>query len=268
MAGTTIPASRRIATSLPLVLCWIAAVWPLILWLITQSDPEHAVRLAQITATVLARGALAVAGITTLLVLLFPPFPAWIRLAFARMKLSFASDRGPMLKALGELQHFESPAKHLEVGRLALTRSELPLAAQHLSRAVELDGTIAGAHYQLGQLLMRIGQVKTAVAAFHRAEQLDPGHAFGEALLGVGRAALLLGDDQAALVALEDHQKQHGGNCKSNYWLGKARAATGNRQGAIEAMATAAKAPTQRISAEDNWFRALARVWLWRGRRA
>ncbi|MCA8952648.1 MAG: hypothetical protein KDE27_24260, partial [Planctomycetes bacterium] len=197
---------------------------------------------------------------------LFPPFPAWIRLMLERLRLNFASDRGPLLKALAELQHFESAARHLEIGRLALLRSELQLAAQHLARAVELDGSIAGSHHQLGLLLLRIGQVPRAAAEFQRAEQLDPGHAFGDALLNLGKCALLLGDNAGAARVLEEHERRHGGSRKSHYWLGKAKHATGDLPGASAAMSYAAAPPDkQRLTAEENWFRALARVWLWRG---
>lgn len=264
----TVPASRRLLSTLPLLLIWGAALWPLLLWLLTAQDPEAAVRVKQVTGGVVLWTGLTAAAVGAVFALLFPPFPAWIRLLLSRLRVSFASDRGPLLKALAELQHFESATRHLEIGRLALSRSDLQLAATHLSRAVELDDTIAGAHHQLGLLLLRVGQVPAAAAAFERAERLDAGHAFGESLLHLGRCALLLGDAPAAARLLEEHRKRHGGSRKSHYWLGKARQATGEDDAAIEAMRYAAAPAERRLTAEENWFRALARVWLWRwGRR-
>jgi len=265
LAATEAAASASLWRRLPLMLCWLLAIWPITLWLLAQGDPELAVRLAQHATTALI-GCGLVLGLATLVALVaFPPFVAWLRLIVHRIRLSFGSDRGPLLKALGELQHFESAARHLEVGRLALGRSELQLAATHLGRAVELDPDVAGANYQFGLLLFRIGQVPMARAAFERAERLDPGHAFGNAVLEAGRCALVLGDEAAAVQLLEQHERAHGGNRKSHYWLGKARAANGDPDGARKAMQLAAEAPRQQLSAEDNWFRALARVWLWRG---
>lgn len=253
---------------LPLLCCWLVAVWPMLLWLLAHSEPELAVRMAQIATRVAIRGGIGAAIVIGIGLLLFPPFPAWVRLALHRMRLSFANDRSPLLKAIAELQHFESAQRHLEAGRLALVRSELPLAATHLARAVELDPGVASANYQFGLLLFRVGRVDIAQQAFERAEALDRGHAFGSALLEAGRCALLAGDGPAAVRLLEQHQREHGGGRKSHYWLGKARAANGDHGGAIEAMRFAAAPVTQRLVAEENWFRALARVWLWRGRRA
>ncbi|MCR9247302.1 MAG: tetratricopeptide repeat protein [bacterium] len=262
-----LPTWRAALQTLPLAAIWIATIAPLLLWLLARQDPELAVRIKQVTTTAAIRGGLGLALVASVGALLFPPVPAWVRLMFERLRLSFASDRGPLLKALAELEHFASAARHLEVGRLALTRSELPLAAEHLHRAVELDPSIAGAHHQFGILLRRLGHLQQAAVAFQNAEHLDPGHAFGAALLELGRCALLAGDERAAAEILERHRKEHGGSKQSHYWLGKARAAIGEHDSAIAAMKYAAEPTKQRLTPEENWFRALARVWLWRGGR-
>ncbi len=264
-APPVIPTHRRALRLLPLVLVWGLAIWPVVLWLLARSDPVLAVRLKLHLLDALAWAAIVLAAVLIVAALLFPPFPAWVRLMFERFRLNFASDRGPLLNALSELQHVETAARHLEVGRLALVRSELQLAVTHLGRAVELDDQVASAWFQLGRLLLRIGQVPGAIQAFQRADDLDPGHAFGEARLLLGRCAILAGDDAAAIRILEDHSREHGGSKKSHYWLGQARAATGDREGAREAMRYAAEPPQGRLTPEENWFRALARVWLWRG---
>ncbi len=244
---------------------WLLAAVPVGLWLLHRSDPEAAVVLAQRAGTWALR---ALAGAGALLfvgALLFPPVPAWFRLRWHDLRLALGSDRGPLLRALGELQHFASAQRHFEVGRLALLRREWALAVPHLEQAIALEPTMAAAHHGAGTALFRYGQLAHAAAAFARAEQLDPGHAFGDALLHYGRCLDLLGQHDEAVRVLDAHAARHGGNCKSHYWLGQALAAAGDTARARAAFAAAAAPPDQALTAEQNWFRALARVRLWRG---
>lgn len=253
-------------TLLSLAVVWVTAAVPVLLWVLHQFDPVLAVRCALIGSTWLWRAAYALAALGLGLALLYPPFPAWLRLAAHRTKLAVTSDRGPLLRALGELRHFESASRHLEVGRLALQRGDLAVAAPHLQRAVELDPALASAHHQFALLLFRHGQLAAAVHEFSAAETLDPGHAFGDALLHAGRALHLLGDHGHAVQLLRRHAQQHGGSRRSQLWLGDALAAAGDHEGAAAAFAEAAAPPAQKLTAEENWFRALARVRSWRRR--
>lgn len=254
-----------------LCLLWLLAAWPPLLWLLHANDPEAAVRLV-ITVrqtTLHALGALLV----LLLVgcALFPPLPAGIHLFGSRLWSSMTSDRGPLLRAQEQLRHVETAAGHLEVGRLALRLGDPRNAGPHLVRAVELDPSVTGARFQLGLWLLRLGRVAEAQQQFAAVVAADPGHAFGDALLQLGRCAHQLGDDRTAAELLRRHAKEHGGNRQSHYLLAVALRGVGDEAGARDAFAFAA-APVprdRRLPAEERWFRALARVRLWRtGRRS
>ena len=261
-----LPARRRIPSGhrLALLCVWLLAAVPPALWFISETDPELAVQIAQRGWSWCVRATIALAGLLLVAALAFPPVPAWIRLRWSEMRLSVTSDRGPLLRALGELQHFESPQRHLEVGRLALLRREFELAARHLHRTIELDPQLAAAHNMFGSCLLRFGKLDVAAVSFARAEELDPGHAFGDAQLHLGRCLHLLGRSRDAATVLQAHGHQHGGGRKSAYWRGQALEAIGDAAGANTAFAAAAAPPTSRLNAEENWFRALARVRAWR----
>jgi tetratricopeptide (TPR) repeat protein len=248
----------------PLCLVWLAAGVPVALWLVHRSDPELAVRVAQVGGAWLGNGLLGLGAAAFVASLCYPPLPAGVRLLLHRAKLAWASDRGPLMRAAAELRNFESAQKHLEVGRLALQLGDLNLAGPHLLRAVELDRNLSAAHYQLARLLFRIGRLAAAEKAFANAEALEPGHAFGDALLHRGRCLDLLGDHAGAVGVLQKHAAQHGGNRRSQYWLAEALQASGDREGSLAAMRTAAAPTTTPLTAEENWFRARARVDLWR----
>ena len=251
---------------LPLAAVWCCAALPVLLYLIHLSDPVLAVEVAN-TLSLWTGRALLVGGAVTLVGLLaFPPFPAWVRRAVDRVRRSWTVDRGPMLQALKDLEHFETAQKHFEVARLAWIRTDLQLVGPHAARAVELDPSMPQAHHLLGQFLLRVGALPQAYQAFSNAERLDPGHAFGESLLLSARAAALAGRLDEALCAYEQHAASHGGGHRSHYFYGQALAAAGRPAEAAREFARAAADPGQRLPPEEAWYRALARVKRWRYR--
>ncbi len=247
---------------LPLALVWLAAAFPPALWLVHAADPELAVRIAQGTGRALWTGAWTGLGVLAIAFVLFPPVPAWLRRAGSRTWLALTMDQGPLYKALSELRHFETGARHAEIGRLLRLRRQNEAALQHLRAAVELDPNVASAWHQFGLVAFAQHEWQAAATAFEHAEALDPGHAFGDAALHLGRCLYQLGDARA-LAVLQAHQQRHGGGPRSHLWLADALERAGDRAGATAALREAAAPPRQRLTAEENWFRALARVRLW-----
>ncbi len=253
---------------LPLAAVWCCALLPLALYALHAQDPVLAVEAANLLAdwslrALLGGGAVALVGL-----LAYPPFPAWVRRAVDRVRRSWTVDRGPMLHALKDLEHFETAQKHYEVARLAWIRTDLQLVGPHAARAVELDPSLPQAHHLLGQFLLRLGALQPAREAFQNAERLDPGHAFGESLLLGARAAALAGRLDEALEDYARHAARHGGGHRSHYFHGEALAAAGRADEAARAFAQAAADPGQRLPPEEAYYRALARVKRWRYRGA
>lgn len=248
--------------ALPLLCIWAAAAWPFVLWLVHQGDPEAAVALAQGLAHLAMQTAWSSLLVGALLLLMFPPAPAFVRRAGARIWMRMTFDQGPLLRALGELQHFENGPRHAEVGRLLRLRGDFAAALPHLRTAVELDPSVPGSWHQFGLALFRLRAFPEAAAAFANAEHLDAGHAFGDSVLYLGRALHEIHDPRA-LPTLQLHRQRHGGGPRSLLWLAEALARAGQHAEARAMLRLAAAPPTVALSAEENWFRALARVRLW-----
>lgn len=251
-----------VARHLPLAGVWLLAAWPVLLWLLQGSDPELAVAVAHRTAAILWSTLWWTLGGGLVACLLLPPVPAWLRWQGGRIWRGLSTDQAPLRRALAELRHFATGPRHAEVGRLARLRDQHALAKEHLARAVELEPEAPSNWYQLGLVQFADGQWAAAAESFRQAEERDPGHAFGDALLRRGRALHELGD-AAALPLLVHHQRQHGGGPRSHLWLAEAHQCFGDRTAAIAALRTAAAPPTTKLSAEENWCRARARVRLW-----
>lgn len=256
------PFFANAARQLPLTLVWAAALWPVVLWLVHARDPVAAVRLAQGAAAAWAAVWPWALGSTLATAALFPPAPAFVWRALHRARQALLLDQQALLLRLDDLRQFETAARHLEVGRMLRQARKHEQAIPHLGRAVELDETMAGGWHQLGLALFALHQWPAAARCCERAEALDPGHAFGDALLVLGRCLFMVKDGRA-LATLEEHARRHGGGPRSWLWLAEARARAGDPSGAVAALRQAAQKPTVALSPEDGWFRALARVRLW-----
>lgn len=254
---------RRVGAALPLLLVWLLAAWPVVLYVVHRSDPVAAVLLAQFAARWLTRVAVGWALLLGLACLLYPPLPAWLRLAGHNVWRRLGTSEAPLRRALADLAHFESAQRQLEVARLSWQRGKAEAAAVHARRAIELDAQIASAWHLYGLALFAQNAFDGAAQSFAQAEQLDPGHAFGDALLLQGRCRFLLGEP-SGLELLRQHERQHGGGARSHVWLANALARAGDQEAALAALRTAAQKPLHRTTAEDGLFRARARVRLWR----
>jgi len=247
----------------PLVAIWLLAAWPAVLYLVHHGDPVAAVQLAQFAARWLTRIAVGSALLLGTACLLYPPLPAWLRVVGQGTWRRLGTSDAPLRRALADLAQFESAQRQLEVARLSWQRGLAEAAAMHARRATELDPQIASAWHLLGLAWFAQSAFDLAAAAFAQAERLDPGHAFGDALLLHGRCRFLLGEP-GALELLRQHARQHGGGARSHVWLAEALTHAGEQAAAVAALRTAAQKPPQRTTAEDSLFRAHARVRLWR----
>ena len=262
--GVAIPLRARLPALWPLAAIWAIALLPVLLWLVSQQAPQTAVAIANTARQIAMQTLLVVVVAAVVGLMVYPPLPAWLRRFKDRLRTSWSADRGPITRALSELQHFETAQKHFEVAKLAWIRSDYPLVGKHVGRSVELDATMPHAQHLLGLFSLRIGALPTALAAFTAAEQLDQGHAFGDAQLHLARAQHLTGQLEASLQTYADYERNHGGSHRSHYWHGEALLAAGQAEAAALAFQAAAADPKMRLTSEENWFRARARVRCWR----
>ena len=194
--------------------------------------------------------------------LVWPPFLPSLRLSWRRLKGRLSVDRGPMLEALADLEHFETAPKHLAVARTAHTLGDVRRALPHAVKAVELDPQLLSARYTLGVLLREIGQTPEAVRQLGFVIERDHDRTFPGALIERARALLSLRADGEALVMLERHRQNYGPQRTCSLLRGRALRGLGREDEAKAAFTEAAAPPPEgvNLSAEDALTRAQAKV--------
>lgn len=105
----------------------------------------------------------------------------------------------------------------------------------------------------------RSGDVGGAEQAFRAALDLDPAAGFGAAALGCARLSLVLGDHEAALEALDQHDRRHGPSPEGSFWRSRAERLAGRHE-----QADLARRQVLELAARPGTRG--AQGWAWRAR--
>ena len=251
---------------LGLGLLWVIGLWPLLLLLLFYSlGPMPTVQLQIVLESWAGQLGLVLLVLGGIALLIYPPFPAGVRLLASRTLARMNTDREPLLRAQSDLRNFESAARHLEAGRAAVNTGSPEMAIPHLVRSLELEPSQPAAMHKLGEALLELGQAKAAIGPLARTVELSPEQGFGAAMLLLGRAYMRDGQLQKAAEVFARHAREHGGSRKSLYWRGLCLRRSGDEAGAREVFTQAAAPPIEgsKLIAEEGWYRACARVALW-----
>ncbi|MHC4078506.1 MAG: tetratricopeptide repeat protein, partial [Planctomycetota bacterium] len=181
---------------------WAAALVPLVLYVSSLSAPVDTVLWAAQAGRYLSYVAAALGATVVLLLLLYPPFLPFVRLRLSSMKRRLGTDHKPLYDGLYRLQHLETHADHLQVGRAARNLGQLPLALAHLARAFEMDPNHLAGRYELGRVLCEVSRFKDAATILESVIREDEQHGYGDALHLLGRAYSHIGATEQAVSAL------------------------------------------------------------------
>jgi tetratricopeptide (TPR) repeat protein len=249
------------------LLLWLSALAFPALWLVHRGSPAAAVRAVEQAQRALGWAAIGAGTLAGLGLLLFPPFLPWLRLTVARLKERLSTDPGPLLEAQARLRNLETVPDHLLVGRALLQRGEPAPAVAHLARAVELDPDHLPCRFWLGRALAAVGDVPRAVEQLAAVVARDERHAFGEALLELGRLLVRGRDDARALAVLERCEQLFGPSPRALFYKARAQAGLSRHDAARASLRRAAQRPDKdrHAAPHDALYRARARVALLRG---
>jgi tetratricopeptide (TPR) repeat protein len=250
-------------------LLWAAALVPPTLYVSSRSTPVETIEFAFRAGHYLSWAAIGLAATGLVLLFLYPPFLPFLRLQLAGIKRRLGSDHKPLYDGLYRLQHLETHADHLQVGRAARNLDQLPLALAHLGRAFEMDPTHLTGRFELGRVLCELSRFKEAVVILESVVKEDEQHGYGDALHLLGLAYVRTGATEQAVATLRRQQMLFPHNRQVHLLLARVLGKAGDTAASIAELEKAAqpRQKDERFGNAEQLARAQARVALWRGGR-
>ncbi len=117
-----------------------------------------------------------------------------------------------------------------KLGTLLLQNGRSRAALGPLERAVAGDPHSAEWLYRLGSALRLCGEPARASVELEAALKIAPAHAWGEVGIELALARKAIGDDQGALQALQEREREHGESVRSAYLRGVLLSRRGKRE--------------------------------------
>ncbi|MCA8943261.1 MAG: hypothetical protein KDB80_11930 [Planctomycetes bacterium] len=248
------------------VLLFVVAAIPPVLLLLDAEAPGRAARITGSVWAVAVQSFWYALAAALVAALVYPPTMPWLRLLLRGMRERLTVDQSPMFQALGRLEHHETADDHFAIAQVRWQLRDIGKVLFHVNRALELDPRCTKARFLGAKALFDIGQVPHAANAYAQVVAADEQFGFGDALLGLGRCLVLLGQDADAVRALERHETIYGPSRRA--LVLRARLARREHDGAAarELLRRAAQPPGEGepMSLEEQLARARARVALWR----
>ena len=138
-------------------------------------------------------------------------------------------ERRRLAARLRELEAVDSSHNQGKRGRLYQTHGRPRMALGPLEAAVSGEPGDAEWRYRLGCALLALGRFDDAVEELGQAARIDEEYAYGALQMRLAEACLKAGAMDAALVALDCFDRNHGENAESVYRRGRALSGLGQK---------------------------------------
>jgi tetratricopeptide (TPR) repeat protein len=147
---------------------------------------------------------------------------------------------------------------HYQLGLIYQKRGELDAAAGSFKRAVEIDPRETDAHYQLGRIARQNGRLNEAVQHFERVVQLEPAHSQNEIWRETGLVYYDAGQYQDALEMFDKFLDKRPSDAEARYWRGMTLNKLGRENEAIQEMQNCVEsvrtAPAYKYRFDRRWM--------------
>ncbi len=193
-----------------------------------------------------------------------PFFGFWIAAILCSASISKiasdAVDRRRFKNRERDLAAVDTPHNQGKLGLLLLTSGRARAAIEPLRRASQGEPQSADWAYRLGSALLESGRASEAIVELRRAAERDEEHAYGAVQLRLAEALQAAGEPEAALVAIDLFQRNHGENPESAYRRGSVLKALGRKNEAARSFARV----SELAHSSARFQKSAARSWAWR----
>jgi len=147
---------------------------------------------------------------------------------------------------------------HYQLGLIYQKRGELDAATGSFQRAVEIDPREVDAHYQLGRIARQQGRLNEAIQHFERVVQLESAHSQNEIWRETGLVYYDAGQYQDALEMFDKFLDKRPSDAESRYWRGMTLNKLGRENEAIQEMQNCVEsvrtAPAYKYRFDRRWM--------------
>jgi len=147
---------------------------------------------------------------------------------------------------------------HYNLGLLYQKRGDLDAAAASFRRAVEIDDQETDAHYQLGRILRERGDHAGAIGHFEKVVQQSPTHSHYEIWRETGLVYYSAGQSQDALNMFDRFLAERASDAQGHYWRGMTLNQLGRSREALaemqECIESVKSAPAYKYRTDRQWL--------------
>ncbi len=147
---------------------------------------------------------------------------------------------------------------HYNLGLIHQKRGELDQARERFHRAIDIDDDELDAHYQLGRIARAQNRLPDAVGHFEEVVQRDQAHALHEIWREIGATYNAAGQYTDARNALERFLDRRPNDPEGLYLIGRAHAGLGDQKEAASSMQACIEAvktaPAYKYRTEKRWL--------------
>jgi tetratricopeptide (TPR) repeat protein len=147
---------------------------------------------------------------------------------------------------------------HYNLGLIHQRRGELDEARERFERAVQIDADEVDSHYQLGRIARQQKRLADAISHFEQVVSRDPEHAQQEVWREVGATYVAAGQFADAMTVLERFLERRPSDPETLYLMGRAHAGLGHRREATSSMQACIEAvktaPAYKYRADKRWL--------------
>jgi len=151
---------------------------------------------------------------------------------------------------------------HYQLGLLQLKRGNLDTARQYFERAAHIDPNDPDYHYFLGRTCEKKGEWAHALEQYEETYRLNPEYGTGDIFREVGRGYLHTGSIEKAIEFLKFFLNKRNSDPEGRYWLAVAL----KKAGDIEQMKAQVNMILEQARSHPRFFRKENREWLYRAR--
>ncbi|MGE0127148.1 MAG: tetratricopeptide repeat protein [Blastocatellales bacterium] len=147
---------------------------------------------------------------------------------------------------------------HYNLGLLYQKRGELDAAVSAFQRAAEIDPRDPDSHYQLGRIAREQGRLNEAIQHFERVVQLEPAHSQHEIWRETALVYYAAGQYQDALEMFDKFLNRRSSDAEALYWRGMTLSKLGRDNEAAQEMQNCVEsvrtAPAYKYRSDRRWM--------------